>query len=164
MAMINEIFLNDQADTMREATLLYDQRVFREELLRGVEKIYLMIGQLSQAMKALEFRLIEVKNEVANINYELNTISNQLYDVESAIERAGARQEGAVEQLMYQQLRAKEEQRELYRDLQQAEGSRQKTLEGILNETQATRYAMQAVQDSNRKYEWYIQQHNQGLL
>jgi len=46
-------------------------------------------------------------------------------------------------------------------ELQQQQG---RTQEKLLEETRCTRYATEAVQKSNEKYEWYTEQHRQGLL
>ncbi len=39
-----------------------------------------------------------------------------------------------------------------------------RTQEQILQESQATRSATESIQRSNEKYEWYVEQHRQGLL
>ena len=40
--MFHQIFRNDLADTMREAVKIYEERVFRQEVIRGIDRIYRM--------------------------------------------------------------------------------------------------------------------------
>jgi hypothetical protein len=116
--MLHQIFRNGLKDNMADAILLYEERVFRQEVIRGIDKIYNMLGRLNDSMRAIESRLIEVKQELQMIGSDM---SNQL---------------ATQEQWQREQLA----------------------------ETRASRYAAEAVQRSNEKYEWYMDQHRRGFM
>lgn len=139
MLMINSIFENDQADTMREATLLYDERLFRGEVLRGIDNIYSMLGNLVCSMQAIENRLIEVRESVDKACVELRTISNQIYNIEQ---------------------RELEHKERVYKILEKQVSLQ----EDILKQSESTRYAMESLNYSSQKYDWYMEQYRQRLL
>lgn len=161
LVMLDSIFRNDLADTMREAVLIYDERVFRNEVLRGIDRIYTMLGQLSSSMRALETRLIEVRTEVQKTHVELNTISTQLCDIEN-------KQVEQYEAQLRRQDVARERQEETYRQmfnkLRSSETERREQHREMLQETRALRTATESVEDAARKCEWYMDQHRMGYI
>ena len=106
VVMLNYIFRNNLADTMSQAVLLYEDRVFKGEVIRGVQKMYEMLGNLSHSMKAIEYHFLEIRREINTMTSEVCKISEHLY-----------------------------ESSELQKDM--------------LNESRATKYAIESVQRSN---------------
>lgn len=71
---LDQMYRNDLVDTMREAIKFYEERVFRGELIRGVDKIYNMLGQLNATMSNIENVLYSIQNEVSRMNDNLEKI------------------------------------------------------------------------------------------
>lgn len=134
--MLHQIFRNGLKDNMAEAILLYEERVFRQEVIRGIDKIYEMLGALNASMRAVEERLIDVRQEVQMMG---NDLCGRLDHMAAQAEKTAQNQE-------------------MWMD------SQERWQEDLLSETRASRYAAEAVQNSNYKYEWYMEQHRQGLL
>ena len=84
--MLNSIFKNDLADTMRDAILLYDERVFRGEVLKGIQKIYDMLGKLASSMRAIESHLMNVRQEVKDMTAEMRGIASELHEHKHSLE------------------------------------------------------------------------------
>ena len=141
--MLHQIFRNGLKDNMADAILLYEERVYRQEIIRGIEKIYVMLGQLNATMRAIEDRLMDVQHELQMIGSDM---SNQLASIQDNQSR------------MLSEMQDASRTQEAYAAAQERWQSEQ------LAETRASRYAAEAVQSSNRKYEWYMEQHRQGLL
>ncbi len=141
--MLHQIFRNGLKDNMADAILLYEERIFRQEVIRGIDKIYNMLGQLNDSMRAIESRLIEVKQELQMFGSDM---SNQLAAIADNQSRLLSEMEDANEAQAAYAAAREQWQREQ------------------LAETRASRYAAEAVQRSNEKYEWYMDQHRRGLL
>lgn len=69
--MVKSIFENDLADTMREAIMIYDDRVFKGLVITGIQKIYEMLGQLAYSMKAIDDHLLAIRGDVAKMTNEV---------------------------------------------------------------------------------------------
>ena len=141
--MLHSIFRNDLADTMREAVLLYDERVFRGEVLRGIDNIYQMLGQLAHTMADISDRLISIDSKVDSMLEESRTISSQLYSMEKSAEYSAARiadtvQESARQNEQYQA--------------------------AILRQTEAARYSMESLEHTAQQHEWYINMRRTGQI
>lgn len=141
--MLHQIFRNGLKDSMAEAVLLYEERVFRQEVIQGLDKIYEMLGTLNASMRAVESRLIEVKQEVQMMSSDLN---------------------GRLDQMSSQMEKSAKNQEKWQKDQAEWLESQERWQEDLLSESRASRYAAEAVQSSNYKYEWYMEQHRQGLL
>lgn len=118
---LDHIFRNDLADTVREAILLYEEWVFRGVIVKGIENIQKMLGNLSSQMQYMQQTLDSIDANVSSICSD-----------------------------MYRMVEFQE--------------SHNRTQEQILLETQCSRQATEAIKRSNEKYEWYVEQHRQGLL
>lgn len=136
---LDHIFRNDLADTMRQAILIYDERVFRGEIIKGIENIYNMLGNLAATMSNIESVLRDIKSDV-------HTMSNDVFNISHNMEILARTQEKMLDETI---------------DANRAAANKQQEL---IAETRATRYAANAVQESNRKYEWYMDQHIKGYL
>ena len=141
--MLHQIFRNGLKDNMADAILLYEERVYRQDIIRGIDKIYDMLGELNATMRAIEDRLIDVQHELQMIGSDM---SNQLASIQDNQSR------------MLSEMQDASRAQEAYAAAQERWQREQ------LAETRASRYAAEAVQNSNRKYEWYMEQHRQGLL
>ena len=137
--MLNSIFRNDLADTMREAILIYDERVFRGDVLRGIHQIYQMLGRLASSMREIEDRLISIQSSVNSILEETRTLSNQLYNIDNSIQS-------------------------ITDTIEHTTKSNTQYQAELLNQTQAIRHSIKAVEHTNQKYGYYMDLHRQGLL
>ena len=111
--MLDQIFRNDLADTMREAVKIYEERVFRGEVIRGIENIYNRLGSLAATMSSIETRLYGIHKDVVSISDDLYAFSQQ------------------ADKMCEQQ-------------------------KELLNETKYNRYANEAVAESAKKIEKYV--------
>ena len=91
--ILDQIFRNDLADTMREAITIYEERVFRGSVIRGMDKIVSMLGQLSSDMSAISLKLDMINNNVAHMSSDLNRFNQRIAD-------EGARNRAATEELI----------------------------------------------------------------
>lgn len=91
--MLDQIFRNDLADTMREAIKIYEERVFRGSVIRGMDKIVSMLGKLSSDMSAISLRLDMINNNVAHMSSDLNRFNER-------IASEGAKNRAATEDLI----------------------------------------------------------------
>ena len=85
--ILDQIFRNDLADTMREAIKIYEERVFRGSVIRGMDKIVSMLGRLSSDMSAISLKLDMINNNVAHMSSDLNRFNERIAS-ESAKNRA----------------------------------------------------------------------------
>ena len=79
----DQMYRNDLVDTMREAVLIYEERVARKVLIRGIEKIYTMLGKLTSAMHNIESALYSIQSEVSMMSddvYKIATSSEKFRD------------------------------------------------------------------------------------
>lgn len=67
VGVLRQIFSNDLADTMREAVLIYEERVFRGDLIRGIDKINL--------------QLVEIKRNLRQMNVMMRFICEKLIEI-----------------------------------------------------------------------------------
>ena len=74
MIEFDQMFRNDLVDTMRQAVMIYEERVFRGEVIRGIDKIYDMLGNLNATMSNIENVLYSVQNEVSKMSDDLEQI------------------------------------------------------------------------------------------
>lgn len=75
--VLEQIFRNDLADTMREAVLLYEERVFRGEVIRGMQNVTSQLGDLSSLMSALRTDITLVGCDVAHMRDDMVHIYEQ---------------------------------------------------------------------------------------
>ena len=83
--MIADIFDNDLADTMREAVLLYDEIVFRGEVVRGIDNINKSLEHLNQTMAIVVDCLGEINQSINRVALEINGVANQIHSMNSDI-------------------------------------------------------------------------------
>lgn len=76
----DQMFRNDLVDTMRQAVMIYEERVFRGELIRGIDNIYNMLGQLTSAMRNIESTLYSIRNNV-------HVMTDDIYKIASSTEQ-----------------------------------------------------------------------------
>lgn len=93
LLILDQIFRNDLADTMREAIKIYEERVFRGSVIRGMDRIVSMLGQLSSDMSAISLKLDMINNNVAHMSSDLNRFNER-------IASEGAKNRAATEDLI----------------------------------------------------------------
>ena len=174
VAEIHNIFLNDQADTMREATLLYDTRVFRGELITGIGNIYRMLGNLASSMHAIESRLTEVRNEVRVLNTELYSISDNLVSIKNNSD-VNTSQQKQLNCLLRDIAANKQDTKTNFVFSSTASNLNNNSIDAtnydylllkqtLLENNKAIEFATNAFLNSSTKQQWYIDQYRQGLL
>ena len=139
--MFHQIFRNDLADTMREAVKLYEERVFRQEVIRGIDRIYSMLGRLASSMSSIENRLVQIRDEVKLMGNDVYQMSQSFANSQSAI--LSSIKQGQRETARYQDMSRSEQQR---------------FQEQMLTETRASTYATEALKNATDKLVWYEQQ------
>lgn len=75
--VLEHIFRNDLADTMREAILLYEERAFRGEVLRGMQNIASHLSNLSGVMSTLRADMDRIGRDVALMSGDLSRVYEQ---------------------------------------------------------------------------------------
>ncbi len=87
VTILDQIFRNDLADTMRDAIKIYEDRVFKGSVIRGMDKICTAIGNLSQGMEVISRRLdiintnvLEMSNDLYNYNQSILNTQKDLLD------------------------------------------------------------------------------------
>lgn len=89
--ILDQIFRNDLADTMREAIKIYEERVFRGEVIRGMDRICSMLGNLAAGMAVISDRLDRIDMNVSSMNQDLYSLSSRIARSESRREEATAK-------------------------------------------------------------------------
>ena len=150
--MFHQIFRNDLADTMREAVKIYEERVFRQEVIRGIDRIYSMLGRLASSMSSIENRLVQIRDEVKLMGNDVYQMSQNLANSQSAILKG-------IQQGQKQNQREIDRYRneiKRYQDMSRSE--QQRFQEQMLTETRASTYATEALKNATDKLVWYEQQ------
>ncbi len=84
--VLRQIFTNDLADTMRDAILLYEERVFRGELIRGVDKINEELVKINQQLERLNVMMRFVVTKLTEISYNSSEMVNELETIADKID------------------------------------------------------------------------------
>ena len=137
------MFRNDLVDTMREAVLIYEERVFRGEMIKGLENIRRAIGNLS----ALMAETISVLNR---IDSNTRRMKDQLYTISSDITRMNANVTGHLSTISS--------------NLESGLGAIAESQNNIASELEYSRYANDAIRTNSDRMIWYAEQRRQGLL
>lgn len=72
--MLDQIFRNDLADTMREAIAKYEERVYRGEVIQGISAIVSRLDNLTGLMS-------DLGRQLGSIQTQVSFMSNDLYDM-----------------------------------------------------------------------------------
>lgn len=75
--VLDQIFRNDLADTMRDAVLLYEERAFRGELIRGINNIVAHMDKLSSLLSGLGRDIKSIKLDVTSMCDNMDKIYAQ---------------------------------------------------------------------------------------
>jgi hypothetical protein len=67
LVVVQHAFRNGLADSMKEAVLYYEQKEFRNQVIRGVNNIHEMLGQLAGTMNEVRGILSSIDNNVYGI-------------------------------------------------------------------------------------------------
>lgn len=139
----DQMFRNDLVDTMREAALLYDERVFRGEMIKGLNNIYKAINKLGGLMSETVSVLREIESNTSRM-------CDELVDVSSNLVRMNANVTGHLSTMSAN----------LSSGLNSiADGQRR-----IESELEYNRYTNEAIRANSDRMRWYTEQRWQGLL
>jgi len=125
----DQIFRNDLADNMREAVKIYEERVFRGEIIRGVRSLEAFMGNVSSLLTTLQADMSSIKTQVGLMNKDIVRIYEQQERQNTAMIDDMKRNYAAIES----------RNRELFK------------------ETQMSRYALESIRESNDKIIKYIE-------
>lgn len=75
LMVLRHIFRNDMADTMREAIKIYEERVFRNEVLVGFRNIYEGLGSLSASMGFMQKTLEGIRDNISLVDSDIRNLS-----------------------------------------------------------------------------------------
>ncbi len=142
----DQIFRNDLADNMREAVKIYEERVFRGEVIRGIDRIYSMLGSISGSMAYMSKTLKAVSDNVSVMSQDIFKASEHMKNMEEQAQRMEDHQRRTAEEYM------------------NAIRNNKQTQEELLRETRLNRYAAEALKESNEKLAWYEDQRHLGYL
>lgn len=109
----DQIFRNDLADNLREAVKIYEERVFRGEVIRGMDRICAQLNYLNSSMDYMRVAIDNINSNVSMMSQDVFLLTQKLDSLSEAQER------------MYEHAKA-------------------------------TRYAAEAVKESQEKCEAYI--------
>ncbi len=116
-----QIFRNDLADTMREAVMIYEQRVFRQEVIRGMDRIYHKLEDLDSSMYYLKHTLTGIRDNISMMSQDVFKIAEKMDQISQ----------------------------------QMSDNSQLQS--NLLRETQASRYAIDAIKQSQLQCEKYLE-------
>lgn len=139
----DQMFRNDLVDNMREAALLYDERVFRGEMIKGLDNIYNAINELSGLMSETVAVLRSIESNTVRMCDELKDISSNLV-------RMNANVTGHLSTISS--------------NLEIGLGAIADSQNSIASELEYSRYANDAIRASSDRMIWYTEQRRQGLL
>lgn len=98
--MLDQIFRNDLADTMREAIKIYEERVFRGTVIKGMDRICSMLGHLSSEMSAISLRLDMINSSVVQMGEDLNRTNQRLMNNQRELIEQSIKNRSATEELI----------------------------------------------------------------
>lgn len=75
---LNQIFRNDLADTIREAIELYEERVYRGEVVKGIQNIYSRLKEMNSSMDYITNELRKVEQDVNSMTRDMHKVSGKL--------------------------------------------------------------------------------------
>ena len=61
---------------MREAIMIYEERVRHGELIKGIDKIYTMLGRMNSTMHNIESTLYNIRNDVHILSDDICMIAS----------------------------------------------------------------------------------------
>ncbi|MBQ8497755.1 MAG: hypothetical protein IJ489_09930 [Clostridia bacterium] len=107
------IFYNNLADTMREAIAIYEERVFRGIVVKGIYQLNNKFGLISEY-------IVDVKDELHRISRDTDFMSGEIQRIRENQDNQNDKQDQMIEEI------------------------------------RATRYANEAVKESQERCEWYM--------
>lgn len=139
----DQMFRNDLVDNMREAALLYDERVFRGEMIKGLDNIYNSINNLGALMS-------ETVAVLRSIESNTERMCDELMDISSNLVRMNANVTGHLSTISS--------------NLESGLGAIADSQNSIASEFEYSRYANDAIRANSDRMIWYAEQRRQGLL
>jgi hypothetical protein len=76
LIIINDIFVNDKADTMREAILLCDSEIRHGQLINKLDDIYHSLETLATNIQSIVDVVSGISNNIKKISYDISNMSN----------------------------------------------------------------------------------------
>ena len=76
LIIINDIFVNDKADTMREAILLCDSEIRHGQLINKLDDIYHSLETLATNIQSIVDIVSGISNNIKKISYDICNMSN----------------------------------------------------------------------------------------
>ncbi len=86
VGVLHQIFVNDLADTMRDAILLYEERVFRGDLIRGIDQINQQLEKINHNLIRMNVMLRYVCEKLTEISEQAGMMVAELSDIADKID------------------------------------------------------------------------------
>ena len=86
VGVLHQIFVNDLADTMRDAVLLYEERVFRGDLIRGIDKINEQLEEINHNLVQMNIMMRFVCQKIAEISEQAGMMVAELGNIADKID------------------------------------------------------------------------------
>lgn len=142
----DQMFKNDLVDNMRQAALLYDERVFRGEMVKGLDNIYNSINNLGALMANTVAVLRRIQSNTDRMCDEMMDISSNLVRMNANVTGHLSTISGNISSLGSSIDYIADNQRD------------------IASELEYNRYANEAIRANSNRMIWYTEQRRQGLL
>ena len=149
----DQIFRNDLADTMREAVKIYEERVFRGEIVRGIRSLEQFMGNVSSLLTTLHHDMSAVRSEISHMSQGVSRIYEQQAQSYAALEAHN-------QELLAENRRsyaALERNQELLAENKRSYASLESRNRELFKETQMSRYALEAIKENNEKLVKYVE-------
>ncbi|MBQ7354914.1 MAG: hypothetical protein IJW62_05275 [Clostridia bacterium] len=151
--VLDQIYRNRLAETMKEAILLYETRVARGEIIKGIDKIYKMLGRLAVGMATIEQHLTSINTNVKMMSQDLYSFSQQVATAQAAQLQATDDMIRLSREQINVVARENEKNRQSIawenalnrQEIEQFKIVNQETTEKLIRETQLSRYATEQV-------------------
>lgn len=86
IVVLKQIFENDLADNVREAILIYEERVFRGEMIRGIDKINEQLVAINNNLEQMNVMMRFVCVKLSEISAQTGAILNELGEIADKID------------------------------------------------------------------------------
>lgn len=149
----DQIFRNDLADTMREAVKIYEERVFRGEIVRGIRSLEQFMSNVSSLLTTLHHDMSAIRSE---INYMSQSVS-RIYEQQARNHAALAAHNQELLAENRRSYATLERNQELLAENQRDYAALESRNRELFKETQMSRYALEAIKDNNEKLVKYVE-------
>ena len=74
MVVFDHVFRNDLADNVRQAVAYYEEKKYRDMVLRGIDNVFQMLGKMAEVMLDVRQILVGISGDVERMSYDMNEL------------------------------------------------------------------------------------------